>query len=128
MNEKLSPDDHDYHFVGRVGLFCPMTAGVNAGELMREKEGKYYAVTGTKGYRWMEAEMVKTLQLEDKIDKSYYQHLVDAAIESISKYGDFNAFVSDDFNSDQFGQYMNIPDTDKEELPFDDSYVVGKAS
>ncbi len=29
---------------------------------MREKDGKYYAATGSKGYRWMESEMVKELE------------------------------------------------------------------
>ena len=63
---------------------------------MREKDGKYYAATGSKGYRWLESEMVKTLGKEDDIDKAYYNHLVDEAVETISKYGDFEWFASDD--------------------------------
>ena len=63
---------------------------------MREKDGKYYAATGSKGYRWLESEMVKTLGKEGDIDKSYYNHLVDEAVETISKYGDFEWFVSND--------------------------------
>lgn len=59
MNENLPEDEHDYRFVGKVGLFCPMIKGAGGGVLLREKDGKYYAATGSKGYRWMEAEMVK---------------------------------------------------------------------
>ena len=53
---------HDYHFIGSVGQFCPVKQGAGGGLLVREKDGKYAAVTGTKGYRWMESEMVKTLE------------------------------------------------------------------
>lgn len=85
---------HNYCFVGRVGLFCPMKPGTGGGVLYRESEGKYYAVTGTSGYRWMEAEMVKTLHKEADIDTSYYEHLCDEAVKTISQYGDFDAFVN----------------------------------
>lgn len=63
---------------------------------MREKDGKYYAATGSKGYRWLESEMVKELGKEEDIDRSYYDKLVDEAVKSISKFGDFEWFVSDD--------------------------------
>ena len=89
-------DGHDYHFVGKVGLFCPIKPGCGGGLLMREKDGKYYSATGAKGYRWLEAEMVKTLGKENDIDRSYYDSLVDGAVETISQYGDFEWFVSDD--------------------------------
>lgn len=87
---------HDYKFVGRIGLFTPVISGVGGAELLSGKDGKYSAVTGTKGYRWLESETVQNLHLEDKVDLSYYRSLVDDAIENISKYGDFNWFVSDD--------------------------------
>lgn len=88
---------HDYKFVGRVGNFCPILPGHGGGLLVREKDGKYYAATGTKGYRWLESEMVRGTN-EQYIDKSYYNELVDAAIDTISEYGDFEWFVSDDDN------------------------------
>ena len=47
-------------------------------------------------YRWLESEMVKELGKEKDIDRSFYDALVDEAVESISKYGDFEMFVSDD--------------------------------
>jgi hypothetical protein len=53
MNEGLSEDEHDYHFVGKAGLFCPVVEGSGGGILLRENNGKFYAATGSKGYRWL---------------------------------------------------------------------------
>lgn len=94
MNE--GKEEHDYQFIGKVGQFCPILPGKGGGELFREKDGKYYAATGTKGYRWLESEMVKTLGKQNDIDKSYYDKLCNDAVDTISKYGDFEWFVSDD--------------------------------
>lgn len=98
---KIISDGHSYHFVGKVGLFCPIKPGCGGGELLREAKDKYgnvkYAsATGAKGYRWLESEMVRTLNKQNDIDRSYYDKLVDDAIETISKYGDFEWFASDD--------------------------------
>ena len=105
MNEGLPEDEHDYRFVGKVGRFTPIKLGFGGGELLREgkdKEGnvKYSSATGAKGYRWLESEMVKELKKEKDIDRSYYDKLVDDAIETISQYGDFEWFVSDDILPD----------------------------
>ena len=94
MNEGLGEDEHDYHFVGRAGQFCPIKSGCGGGLLMREKDGKYYAAGGTKGYRWLESEEVKNLGKEDDIDIKYYLDLVDDAVAAISEYGDFEWFIS----------------------------------
>ncbi len=99
MNEN-DPEEHNYQFIGKVGSFCPVISGAGGGLLMREKEGKYYAVTGTKGYRWLEAEVVKELGLEDKIDLSYYESLVSDAIEHISEFGDFKTFYSGSYQGE----------------------------
>lgn len=88
-------EGHNYQFVGRVGSFCPMLPNTGGGLLLREKDGKFYAATGTKGYRWLEAEIVETLGKEDSIDHAYYHELVDDAISNISKFGDFEWFISD---------------------------------
>lgn len=95
MNENLPEGEHNYHFVGRVGLFCPVVSGAGGGLLMREKEGKYYAATGSKGYRWLEAEAVNDLGISDQIDTSYHESLVADAVEKISKFGDFDKFISE---------------------------------
>ena len=94
MNESLGEDQHDYHFVGKAGQFTPIKPGCGGGLLMREKDGKYYAAGGTKGFRWLESEVVKKLNKEDDIDRRYYLDLVDDAVESISQYGDFEWFIS----------------------------------
>lgn len=86
---------HDYKFVGKVGNFCPIVPGKGGGLLVRDQNGKYYNVTGTTGYRWLESEMMRGSN-EEFIDRSYYNALVDAAVETISQYGDFEWFVSDD--------------------------------
>lgn len=96
MNETLPENEHNYVFVGKTGMFCPIKRGCGGGQLMREKEGKYYAVTGTKGYMWLESETVQSLEKQNDIDRSYYDRLVDQAVEDISKYGDFERFISDD--------------------------------
>lgn len=101
MNEKLPEGEHDYHFVGKVGLFCPIKPGCGSGELRVErtnKDGniKYDSATGADGYRWLEAEQVKLLGKENDIDRSYYDKLANDAIDAISEYGDFEWFVSDD--------------------------------
>lgn len=101
MNETLPENEHDYHFIGKVGLFCPIKSGCGGGELVREgtdKEGniKYSSVTGAKGYRWLESENVKLLEKQKDIDRSYYDSLIDGAIEAISQYGDFERFVADE--------------------------------
>lgn len=93
---KIIADGHNYIFIGKVGQFCPIKPGCGGGLLMREKDGKYYAATGSKGYRWLESEMVKQLGKEDDIDRSYYDKLVDDAADSISKYGDLEWFVSEE--------------------------------
>lgn len=94
-NENLNEGDHDYHFIGKVGLFVPVLPGKGGGLLMREKDGKYYAVTGSKGYRWMEATMVKELNKEDDIDYSYFEKLVEEAKKSINFHGDVDWFLGE---------------------------------
>ena len=101
MNEDLPEEEHNYRFIGKVGNFCPIKPGYGGGELLREgkdKDGnlKFSSATGAKGYRWMEAEIVKTLNKYDDIDRSYYDNMVNDAIKTISEYGDFEWFVSED--------------------------------
>lgn len=85
---------HNYRFIGKVGLFCPVKPGCGGGVLLAQRGDKYYAATGSSGYRWLESEVVKKLNKEDDIDISYYESLAQAAIETISQYGDFNEFAN----------------------------------
>ena len=96
MNEGMEEGEHNYHFVGRVGSFYPIRPGLGGGLLLREKDGKYYAVGGTKEYRWLEAEMVKALGKENDIDMSYFDSLVSDAVEVLGKFGDVQWFLSDE--------------------------------
>jgi hypothetical protein len=89
-------EGHNYIFVGKVGSFCPIKPGCGGALLCREKDGKYYAATGSKGYRWLEAETVKTLGKEVDIDRSYYDNLVNDAAQTIATWGDLEWFISDD--------------------------------
>ena len=118
---KLIDEGHSYQFIGKVGNFCPVKPGCNGGILVAERNGKYDAATGTKGYRWLEAEMVKELGREDDIDRSYYDNLVTEAAHSITSFGDLEWFVSDDPYippSFEKGEYMDRPVYD-EVLPWD---------
>ena len=92
--KKIIETGHDYRFIGKVGNFCPILPGKGGGLLVREKDGKYYAATGSKGYRWLESEMIRGTN-EAFIDRRYYDELVNEAIKTIEQYGDFEMFVTD---------------------------------
>ena len=110
--EKIK-DGHSLQFVGRVGQFTPILPGNNGGILYRVANDKNYAASGSTGYRWLESEMVKTLGMEDCIDRSFYNKLVDDAVDAISQYCDFEWFCSDDPLDDDF---MYIPPNAPEEV------------
>lgn len=115
LNENLPEGEHERIFVGKVGSFCPIMEMSGGGLLVREgkdKDGnvKYDAVSGTKGFRWLEAEKVREAGIEDDIDISYYEGLVLDAVKTISQYGDIGIFLSDKRNS-----FTSIND---DELPF----------
>lgn len=93
---ELISSGHNYIFVGRVGRFSPVKPNYGGGILYRKKDDKYYAVTGTKNYRWKESEIIKELNIENDVDRSYYDQLVDEAISAISFWGDAEWFISND--------------------------------
>lgn len=82
------------YFVGRIGTFVPIKEGRGGGILLREKDGKFYAATGSKGYFWLEASMVKADGREDDIDYSYFESLVSDARENMGRYGDVERFLN----------------------------------
>lgn len=88
----LEAQGHNYKFVGRIGAFCPVKPGCDGGLLVRKVNGKYDFVQGTKGYRWMETEILRELGKEDIIDRSYFTRLADQAKDEIKEYGDFEWF------------------------------------
>ena len=93
MNEGCEPDEHNYIFVGKVGSFCPIKKGCGGGELLREKDGKYYSATGAKGYRWLESEVVKSNDMMDDIDISYFVKMADNAVATCQEFGSFEWLV-----------------------------------
>ena len=142
---KMNDESHDYNFVGRVGQFCPIKPGYGGGILYRVNEGKNYAAPGSTGYRWLESEVVskkikgttsiididsgETKEIAKReiisdidsniIDKSFYEKLVNDAVDTISMYGDFEWFVSDDPYIPKI-DFMRIPDnvSEDEGIPF----------
>lgn len=126
LNEEIAKG-HSYHFVGKVGQFCPIKPGCGGGILLRETENKktkekgYAAATGSKGYRWLESEMVRQLEKQNDIDRSYYNNMVDEAVKSLSKYGDFERFVADEpYVSDNTPPWFGAGEPYEEDsTPFD---------
>ena len=84
---------HDYKFIGRVGQFTPVRPGKGGGLLVRKANDKYSSITGSKGYRWLESEMIKQLGKEDDVDKGYYEEMAEKAINAIDAYGSFERFI-----------------------------------
>lgn len=114
MNEGKTDDEHLYQFIGKAGSFVPILEGNGGGLLMREKDGKYYAATGTKGWRWLEGEYVRGTELENKIDSSYGRSLVDAAKSAIGKHCDVEQFCNVDEKLDLVPPW----ETAEESIPF----------
>jgi energy-coupling factor transporter ATP-binding protein EcfA2 len=88
--ESEEPDHRRMRHIGRTGRFVPVLQG--GGTLYRVKDDKYYAVTGTKGYRWIEAEVAQTIP-DLQIDMSYFAKLADEAVKTIETFGSFEEFV-----------------------------------
>lgn len=102
------------HFVGRIGLFVPVIEEVGGATLTVVREDKPYAVSGSKGYKWLEAEMIKVMRPElldrmpferledavegtgsiaDVLDMGYYTNLLEDAAQTIDKFGSFEEFI-----------------------------------
>ena len=114
-------DGSEMKFVGRVGRFCPVK---NGGTLYRVNEGKNYAAAGTKGYKWLEAEVVKSLGLENDIDEKYFEKVLDDARGSLIAFGNIDDFLDTSkpyvYEMPDSGEvpFMNQPEEVALELPF----------
>jgi energy-coupling factor transporter ATP-binding protein EcfA2 len=83
--------------VGRTGSFVPVNE--EGADLWRIKDGKKYAVTGTKGYSWITRDVAKAKKDADllSIDYSYFEDLKQKAVETIMQFnpeGDFADTIS----------------------------------
>jgi hypothetical protein len=90
-------NENRIHYIGKGGLFTPIRPGGGGGQLVREKKDKsgFDAVAGTKGFYWLESEMVKNLGKESDVDRSYFETLVDEAYDTLGKFGDVEQFLDD---------------------------------
>lgn len=93
--------DKERRFIGRIGQFVPVKEGHGGGELIRANEVlvkdketgeehmemKDYAVTGTKGHLWLEAELVKNGGDQSIVDMSYFGALAEKARLSLEAHG-----------------------------------------
>ena len=133
FNEGLPENEHNYQFIGKTGRFTPVVDGSGGGELYRDAgNDKFARVEGTSrpkekgkkvsGYRWYESVTIKdNEEFKAKIDYSYYNILVDKAIDNMSRFGDVEIFTSDEPMpiEEPVPDFMQIPDTDADELPFE---------
>lgn len=87
----------EHRFIGRNGQFTPVHSDVaGSGRLVKPKRSGngWDDVTGTKGYKWIESSTLKERPIpESCVDLKYYTELVNKAINTINRYGDFAAFV-----------------------------------
>ncbi len=92
VNGVLDGDASLLRHVGRTGQFVPVKTGGKA--LYRFNDGKYYAVSGTKGYLWLEATVAETMGENLEIDMVYFDKLRDEAIKTIEKFMPFEEFMA----------------------------------
>lgn len=93
---KIIENGHDYHFVGKIGSFCPIKEGTKHAGKLRKKlnsNGKYMKVGGAGEYNWIEVENLNKLDSYE-IDDGYFKELVDNAVHDIGEFGDFEWFVN----------------------------------
>lgn len=78
--------------VGRTGRFAPVN---NGGVLWRVQDDKFYHVTGTKDYLWIDHDVAKHRDSigELFVDMRYFDHLKDDAIKAIEQFVPYEEFV-----------------------------------
>lgn len=120
FNESAANPTNPYsgmHFVGKTGSFVPVNEWIGGAKMVRVKDDVPHAVSGTKNYLWLEADMIRTMNLDvvdrmtfrdltwevegsgsiiDIVDMRYYSNLVNDAIATIEKFGSFEGFVMAD--------------------------------
>jgi len=92
VNGVLAGDAGLLRHVGRTGQFVPVETGGSA--LYRFNDDKYYAVSGTKGYLWVEATVAKAMGDDLKIDMSYFDKMKTEAVKQIEKFIPFDEFMA----------------------------------
>ena len=85
---------------------------------MTEPE-KFISVTGAKGYRWLDAESLKTYSLEkvkEMVDYDYYRKLCDDALAAINEYGDADQFIA--YGNQRAEDLASLEFPPDDQLPF----------
>ena len=103
-------NENSERFVGRIGSFVSVKEKFG-GELKRVKGDTKSAVTGTKGYLWNEADIIR--EHPERINMDYYRKQCDDAVATINKYYPFDEFVGCDPQG-----LMFIDESAGEEVPF----------
>ena len=87
FNEDDEANNH-LIFVGRIGGFVPILPGRGGGLMQQLRNGadKLTAVTGSKGFRWNEAEVIKKSEKTDDIDFSYFNQMVNSAYSHLGEF------------------------------------------
>lgn len=83
---KAIAEGHNYIYIGKIGSFVPILEGCNGANIVNYNSNtcRYGAVTGTKGYRWLETEYVAENHLEDRIDMGYYDERIEDLKEEVA--------------------------------------------
>lgn len=95
--EDHEPTTETMVHIGRTGSFVPVKSG--GGALWRVKDGKFYAVTGTKGHLWITREVALQRYGNDEditkvdVDFEYFEKLRQDAWEAIDYFWPFDKFV-----------------------------------
>ena len=85
-------DVDEFQFIGRIGRFVPVHD--IGGVLYRVNDGKNYALSGTKGWLWLEAESVRNRSdLDEILDTTYSDRLVHEAKAAIEQFAPYKEFV-----------------------------------
>jgi len=83
--ERSTEASEGMRFIGRTGRFVPVREGCGGGTLYRVFDGKNYAVSGTKGFLWVEADVALT-HGEDTIDMNYFEQMAEKAKATINTF------------------------------------------
>lgn len=79
--------------IGRIGRFVPVTQEAGGGTLLRIKDEKRYAVTGTKGRFWLEADVAQQAYADGQVDMTYFEELAEDGFKTIDYFGSFADFA-----------------------------------
>ena len=90
-------DEEDMQFVGRIGRFVPVRDESKLGGTLwrfNSEDGKFYAVAGTKGYRWIDAKLAAEFGSFEDIEMDFFEQLANEGREKIEKYGPFEVLIN----------------------------------